>query len=292
MIIRILFLGFFILFECVVTLCASTLGELGSVDAYAKGFATTADDHGGLESMYKNPAGIQDIKAPQLLTSYSSWFDNSYSVTALGAGLPLGKNWTLALVVPVKYISGIPVTEEHDGQALSIGSFSDLDSQTSVALGYHQGAFSTALKFDYVYKSINQVTGTGFGLGMGVLWSAQPFTFGVSILNLSDTKVLWTNNTTEAIPQEINLGAGMNTWAHTKVLADFTMVAHQNSRINLGGEWEASPYLGLSVGLQDITNSCRFTAGTQLHLNGMSLFYAFSQHSELGSIQKIGIRLE
>lgn len=292
MLIRGLFLGIFILFEFFSNLCANSLGELGSVESYSRGFAITADDHAGLESLFKNPAGINKLEKPQVLTSYSSWFDDSYSVMSIAAGMPLGNHWSVAAALPVKLISSVPKTVEYDGKALQTGSFSDIDSQTSVALGYHMGTFSTALKVDYVYKSIDQVTGSGFGIGVGGLWNMAPFTLGVSVLNIGKMKVVWSNNTTDTLPQELNVGVGLHSFANTTLLADVTIIDEHQSRVNVGGTWKVSPQFGLNAGLEDITNACQFSLGTTLELEGISLYYAFAQHAELGSIQKLGIKIE
>ena len=292
MIIRGIFLGIFILFEFFSNICAYSLGELGSVESYSKGFAITADEHAGLESLFKNPAGINKLNKGQIVTSYSSWFDDSYSVASIAAGMPLGNHWTIAAALPVKLISAIPKTVEYDGEALKTGSFSDIDSQASVALGYHSGTFSTALKVDYVYKSIDQVTGSGFGVGVGGMWDMNPFTLGLSVLNIGKMKVLWNNQTIDALPQELNIGLGFHGFANTRFLADVTIVDQQESQVNVGGTWQISTQFGVHVGLEDVTDSCQFSVGTTLELQGIGLYYAFAQHAELGSIQKLGLKIE
>ena len=67
---------------------------------FAKGGANTATQ--GLGSVYKNPASITGLSSFRVKSSYSSFFQNSYSGQEIAFGSPLGNNTYVALSLPVQ----------------------------------------------------------------------------------------------------------------------------------------------------------------------------------------------
>ncbi len=287
------------LFGGIVALClligvnavAESLGELGGIQTFSKGFAITAD-RGGSETLCKNPASLA-LTGPEVTTGYASWFDSSYAVASLSGGMPLDEHFQIGFSLPVKFISDIPETIEENGQAKQLGSFSDIESEASLAVQYTPfEGLHTGVKVDYFIHTLNTDSASGMGFGAGIIYDYQAFTVGASVLNMGNTKMAWKHHAAEVLLQEVNLGLTYKGDYGVKVLADMTLVGHENNRINLGVEWQIIPEFTVNGGLMDVSETPLLTLGTALKMQGVTFLYAFAQHPELGSIHKIGITLQ
>ncbi|MFC1752046.1 hypothetical protein ACFL96_01440 [Thermoproteota archaeon] len=267
------------------------LGELCSIYGFSKGYAITAE-HLGLESAYKNPAGITHIRALTIGTGYSTFFDNGYYAASLGIGLPVGSDFVLSLNVPIRVVDGIPETVEVSGLGEKIGTFSDTNGAIILSLGSrHLAPVYLGVSLKGIFHTIMDTSATGIAFDAGVLAELGIFKLGASVQNAGSTPLEWDTGNTDEMTQQINLGISAAVIPDLTLLADTTIESNQ-SLINFGAEFNVSPMLSVQGGLKDISGDCFLTFGTRIAMDNIQMFYAYAQHEALGGTHKFGFTSE
>lgn len=269
---------------------ADTLKDMSGIHSFALGNAITAKAC-GLESVYKNPAGLTNLTRSELKSAYTSLFDNSYYIFNLSYGLPLSENWVTAISVPIKIIPSIPQTKNTNGRAEQIGQFNDYETEAILSIGHHiTNELKMGANITGYYQKILTQTSNGIGADFGLLYHYRSLSLGAAIQNIGNTKMAWTSGHQNIKPETINLGVGYTIVDNLEILAD-TNMSNNTCINNMGGEWHLNPALTLAAGMYDITSSQQLRLGLTLNLTNLTLSYAYSQHEYLGTIHGFSITL-
>lgn len=269
---------------------ADILKDMSGIHSFALGNAITAKAC-GLESVYKNPAGLTNLTRSELKSAYTSLFDNSYYIFNLGYGLPLSKNWVIAINLPIKIIPGIPQTKASGGRAEQIGQFNDYETEAILSIGHSiTDELKIGANITGYYQKILTQTSNGLGADLGLMYHYRSLSLGASVQDIGNTTIAWSSGHHESKPEIINLGIGYTILDALEILAD-TSINNNTSINNMGCEWQLNPALTLAAGLYDITNSQQLRLGLTLNLTNLNLSYAYSQHEYLGTIHGISVTL-
>tara|TARA_A100001015_G_C14920184_1_gene683998 strand:- start:49 stop:933 length:885 start_codon:yes stop_codon:yes gene_type:complete len=270
-------------------LSAGSFQDLVLVDGFSKGFAITAD-RSSIDGVIKNPANLISVKKYMMTSSYSSFFNNQYQTYLLGAGITFNQ-YQLGLSIPVRQISSISETVNVLDRGVQVGNFKDTDMAVKLSVGrmFYDNQMSLASSLGYYTHSIGSDKATGLGLDIGILGSVSGFDLGASIQRLGNVTMKWTTNQNESIPMALNLGLGKKFMDTVHLLSDVSFEKNMSSQLNLGFSWSIKSLCNINIGCRDLLNMKRLSIGLDVSLSTMKIQYAFSQHPQLGAIQKMGV---
>ncbi|MFT5170950.1 MAG: hypothetical protein ACI9BD_000722, partial [Candidatus Marinamargulisbacteria bacterium] len=269
---------------------AETFQNMVVVQSQAVGYAITAKKSGG-ESIYKNPACFEGSDVWRIETTYASFFDHLYQAAGFSASGSIDGVGDVALTIPVKMVDGIPETIAGPGKAVQLSTFSDI--QTAAILSW-SGQLSSNLRLGVnsagYFHRIGREQATGIGIDIGALYTEGPINLGFSVQNLGGLKLTWPNDVS-TFEEIVNFGVGY-TFSDLAIYLDTATAGPFKDELNLGGEFNLSPQCQLLSGIQGLGTQNQVSFGISLFLDAMTVHYAFSQLSDLGSIQKIGLGVD
>ncbi len=270
---------------------AASFREFALVNAFAKGLAITADN-AGLETLYRNPAGLSGLHELTIASSYTSHLDNLAQISTFAIGLPLG-SVKAAFSVPLRFVSDIPETTAVNGRALQTGSFSEIKANAIATLSAspHE-RIHVGINGNYYYDLIKDKTGSGFGLDAGVLLDLGYVMVGGSAENIGGGAISWSTGSQDVLSQILHLGLSTAMTPIGRAFADVTSQKDKPLEFNVGADVRLSDALHIEAGIQDARVKRFFSTGVRLILDDLKIDYAFSQLGELGSTHKIGIQYE
>ncbi|RAP32684.1 hypothetical protein DID75_04325 [Candidatus Marinamargulisbacteria bacterium SCGC AG-410-N11] len=285
-----LFIFLTISFFCTINLLGITFQDLVLVNGFSKGFAITAD-RASTDGIMKNPAALGSLKRYMIKSSYSSFFNNQYQTYLLGAGFNLN-GYRVGINMPMRQISSIDQTVEQQGRGVSIGAFKDSNMAVQFSLGklFLDDNVSVGSTLGYYTHEIGVKKSNGIGLDVGVLGSYLGNNFGVSIQRVGNLTMDW-GTYKETIPMTLNLGFSRTLFESLTILSDVSLQKSITSQINLGVTWSIKSLCDVNIGYRDLSGLKRLSLGLDVHLSTMTIQYAFSQHPDLGAIQKVGVTL-
>jgi len=263
--------------------------DLVQVNGFAKGFAITADSL-GLESAYKNPAGLASLRQATLLTSYASQHDNLVQTIGIGLGLPLSNTLKIGLNIPLTIIQDNIETTTSGGRGVELGRFSNYEG--GAILSVSKSLFSNSILIGssatYRTSQLKDVSGSGLGLDAGIILHTPTLTVGASIQDIGNTTMTWDNDTKEVITPKYNIGFKLPLKRTLSIMGDMTSQKNKDTAYNVGVDYQLSKTLSLMGGIRDLQNSPTWRIGTALKVNKFQIHYAMSNHEDLGVNHKIG----
>ncbi len=264
------------------------LGLYSPVSSFVVGEASTAVAL-GVDSPYKNPAGLSSVQDVVFTTTASTYFDQNMSVYALGVAKRLTPAICVGFALPYQSISDIPQTVElSDGHGLQTGSFQDNTVACKGILSYTTHKLSMGVGFGYDQASILGITGQGFGIDLGVLAESGDVSIGSAIQNLGGKLVRWSSGQTDTIDPVYHVGLGCHVLSNFQVLLDTSMEKKSASMVNIGCIYGFHKVLSLSFGWVNVGRSPDLRAGMKVNLPDFSLEYGCSTMA-LGTTQRLGL---
>ncbi|MSR89167.1 MAG: hypothetical protein EXS67_05895 [Candidatus Margulisbacteria bacterium] len=267
--------------------------SLSAVSALSKGYAITAD-HIGLEALYKNPAGLDNLTQTTISNTYGSFFDNYLQASSFGIGLPLFDNFTLGIMIPIYKVGNILKTVETSGHGVQTDTFEDLQGAAIVGISgtFLNPSFHLGFSGSYYTHQLDTHHSTGFGLDAGIIVDTNFGTIGASVQDIGGTKLHWDTQTTELLPQITHIGITLNLPILDKLLTDASFEKNKNTSYSIGIEKHLAKEFSLLAGANHLEEKAEFTLGAQLTIDNIQLNYAYSEHEELGTCHKMGLQFQ
>ncbi|MEO1022648.1 MAG: PorV/PorQ family protein [Bacteroidota bacterium] len=331
----ILFISLFVLQSEMGT--AQTVSKVGTtsasfltlpVGARSSAMAANVASVNDLSSMYWNPAGLSDVKTPQVMLEYTDWLLD-FNHTFLGASIPVAKGSVGFHVLALDFGSFDETTVEANGKTGR--TFNAYSISTGVTFSqYLIPEFTIGGTVKFIYERISENSASAIAFDVGTIYRT-PFDdikLGVSITNLGpEMRMMGTDNivrydpiegnlgefepdaelSTEGFPLPLNLRVGLsweayNEKGNTLVLGiDGTSPNDNFQSVSFGGEFATLdgqlmfrggvPYAGLS------TTDEQFTLGFGLNYKlssryGMRLDYSYHAFELLSNVNKISVQLQ
>ncbi len=263
-----------------------------SIVSYALGDAVTAGKM-GLDSPYKNPAGLTDLTTLTVSTTYATMFDQSYTLMSLGIGLPVSESFFISLNLPYRVVGDIPLTIDNNGQARQVGTFQDSTLNGIITLAYKLSPnLSIGSNIHYYAEQIGNNNAQNVGLDAGILYHQDALSIGASIFNAASYKMDQSTNEASPLSRQINIGIAYDFGSDWTFLADSSLENASTAVINLGGIFKLSPALSLYGGIQNISSGTNLRLGASCYFSTFKIDYAYSVNSDLGPVHKIGMAWE
>ncbi len=264
--------------------------------AMGEAFTGIADD---VSSIYWNPAGLGQMKNPQVLLMHNQWFQNvifEYGAVAV----PLWKGGVLGLsAIYVGYGS----MDKLDESGQDVGSFTAYDLNISAAYGMK---FSDNLLAGVGIKApmtvIDSEATYSFAADLGVLYKVpgwEILNIGLNIMNLG------TNIGDATQPSQVKLGLGLiEAVAGLKIGVDLGQRLFEDSlQVNLGAEYLIMGILAPRVGYKITAEENRLGSGIvgltvglglchTFNDFGLGLDYAYVPYGDLGDTHRIALSIE
>ncbi|RAP35066.1 hypothetical protein DID80_06890 [Candidatus Marinamargulisbacteria bacterium SCGC AAA071-K20] len=279
-----------VLFVLSTTLFSNSFQDSTLVEGFAKAYAITADNS-GLETAQKNPAAITFTKQ-QFSTTYTSYFDDAYKTVNIAYAKSIGNSFYLGFQIPTRLISDIPETiADGNGEGFQIGTFSDttVEGVLSVGVKSKNNKLRFGSNFKTRYQKLYSQTGTKIGLDLGAQYYSKHITLGASLQEIGSI-MKWDTGKNENIPLITNLGIAIRPNKIVTFLAD-TSLTKTTVDINTAISWKMHDQLTINGGIKELLKTQRLSVGLNLLLGGVYLDYAYSQNNYLGSIHKVGVRI-
>lgn len=252
---------------------AASARSLGMGGAHS----AVADD---ASAVYWNPAGLAQINRKDIVTLYSSLFEDT-NFGFFGYAQPTVDMGTFGLGV-VSLRSGDFEKRDEIGQVQ--GSFSSAD--TAVLLSY--GApLSDRLALGGTIKGIRQeidtYSGSGLGLDAGALYQWKPrIQFGLTARNIVSPKITL-DSTAEKYPFDIRGGVKFSGLKNILLALDLNKTTGRSVKPHFGAEWTAAQLLIIRAGLDET----QMTAGLGFKINDWTLDYAFGYHDAAADFEDL-----
>jgi len=275
-----------------------------------KMFTGLADD---ISAMYLNPAGLAQLKTPQIL-SMSGKFVNSVNYLTLAAVSPtrfgtVGIGYAgagIGFSTPVLQLTEIATGEYRVIPSTTEAVSYDYDNY-AIALTYGTSVLrpdlsvgATLKLFTETISGASKGSSSGYDLDLGLMFKPNPnLTLGVlgkSILPYDlGGKIKWDTGLEEAIPASVNLGASYK-MKNITVGADYEFRPKQTDvpgYWHAGIEWWLTEIFALRAGVDqdvvgkgsgdDLAVTSNPTAGLSLLFRGFSFDYAFHRYNDIAA---------
>jgi hypothetical protein len=292
-----------------------TLGVGGRALGMGGAYAANAND---VTAGYWNPAGLSDIKYPQVALMHAETFASAVEYDYMAVAFPYGENKTIGFSLIRLGVSDIPNTQNAYDYVLDrpkdnaedyITQFSAADY--AMILSY---AASTPFGFSYgvnaklIYENIGSFAsayGVGFDIG-GIYAFKNGISLGVNLQDVTTTFVAWTTGRNELISPTAKIGGGygFNLFSGRFTFGLDTDVRFENRQFasqahigpvsfdfHAGGEYRFKNVVAFRAGYDDIG---RLTLGAGLKLSKLNIDYSFAsfnQVDQLGNSHRISIQL-
>ena len=201
---------------CLALTCASlhaaSIGALDLIDKTA-GLRNIGTGYAGIAAIdptyaaHWNPANIVYAEKQSVALAYDQQYEANIltgdSVWLVAPKTPLGFS------VVQSEVSGIPRTEDQNGDPLHTGSFSDTYRNYSITFGTRFNTLALGSTFKYLTHEIDTYSANGYGLDLGArLELTSQVALGCIYRNiLSD--ISWSTGTVETLESKVGVGLSL-----------------------------------------------------------------------------------
>jgi hypothetical protein len=208
----------------------------------ADSFSAIADD---VSAAFYNPAGLTQMKGPQLSGGHTSYFEG-INYEALNFAVPIDKHEFYSrhvLAISVYQLSVSNIERRVADTTDPIGTFNSSDG--AYALSYARAfdrRLSLGLSGKYITRRLAGYNSSAYGFDAGLLYhlnpdGARPVNVAVTVRNVG-TGTGYVSGYSDSLPTSATLGLGLH--AVPKVLKlnlDLSKARDQNAFIAAGGEF-------------------------------------------------------
>ncbi len=240
----------------------------------------------GVTAVYWNPAGLPG--GPQVYAAHDS-LPETMSYDFLAVALPLGGSGTLAYGLQALSQGDLA---RRDNTGRDVGSFSAFDQAHTVAWGSAAGPLRLGAAGRFIRQSVEDVSGSAFGMDFGAQYDRGPWNFGVGVSNLGSTLQL--ANEQSELPLTYRAGAALHLAQDRAMLAlDTSMLDGEEPLVHLGATVRPLPVVGISFGYafknnRDSDEPSGLAAGIGLDLGAFTADFAFSPFGAFGNAVQVG----
>ena len=254
---------------------------------------------------YSNPAII--LERRNVFFNYTSLFGGlvSYNFIGFTLGNIDGRNTRFAAglsIISAGDIKETSLINPEDG--ISQGNiyikdylnFKTLILQFSLSRAWKSSRLG--VKFKIFNEDLSVTSGTGFGLDAGLFKQYKNFTLGTVIRDFTYTPIFWESHK-EYIYPSISIGATYLLKGHFLLGSqfDFLFEGRDNSAPFSVGLASVTPHFGFAykfpkvVTIRTGIDNSRLTVGFGIDYKRLSLNYAYTGHSDLGSTSKLSLSI-
>lgn len=231
------------------------------------------------DGMHSNPAGLSRIHYDQALSTISfheleTDYYGMHYVKKLD-DLHIGFGYIHANV------SGINIVADTNGD----GIFEILGQNRYTGDGYvlafakavnHNIHIGTLLKKIHQNLIGTQSTGYGIDLGIQLVSPTNRYTLGIAIQDVHNTKIKWSNGTTEIIPRTYQVG--WSGWfLNNRLLLSNSIKRRLTTTVHTGIQYNIHPLLPLRFGISNLEMS----SGFGLTLSPYTINFSYTQSNRL-----------
>lgn len=251
---------------------------------FSTGGANTATE--GLGNVYKNPAAITGLTSFRANTSYSSFFQNSYSGQEIAFGSPFGDDFYAALSIPIQMINSIEKTSIHGQKE---GAYNDVALMPHLSIAQRVSKkMSVGTSLSYFYHQLDSMRFQRVALDVGVQMDIDSFRLGVAIKNLVLHDSQYKKNTKN---QTLHLGVQKIFSQIPLILSLDSYTNEVESVHNIGTRYLLTDYLMINAGINQFSSSPNLRLGVGVLLHDFQVDFSFSNHDILGVTQKFSLSL-
>ncbi len=235
---------------------------------------------GGLQSIGQNSAGITTLRRFTIQTQAASAFENAYQTSEVSFGGPISDQMTLALSVPLRYVSNIPQTIEVGGRGVAISNYSDIQvSARLVGATQLTRNLSIGVGLIYARRQLLDTVSTGYDLDAGMIYSRDGFSIGLSAHSLLGHN-------------EYSVGGSWTPMSALTLSGSVDLADKGSIRTHVGATYTLSQGFTVMGGANGLGDGMKASLGLGLDLDGMHLNYAMTQHPDLGISHTVGLTLQ
>jgi hypothetical protein len=324
-------------FVCAVFLLLACKSQAAGIAKYAGEFMSTGVGARGLGMGsayvavggdvtfgYWNPAGLAQIRYPELAGMHSRRFEGIVNYDYIGFATPFRARETLGLTVIRTAVDDIPITAlprpdldigvtyyDNDGNLVANRPYVAKmvnDAEYAFYLSYakaRSGRLSYGANVKFVRKGVGDNSAWGMGFDIGALWNpTHSLMVGFNFQDVTTTLLAWDTGTRELISPTLKTGVAYPFQAHF-LSSQFIIAADADIRFegrrfasqvhagdvsfdfHAGGEWLLRHVVALRLG-NDVGH---LSAGAGIRLPRLDVDYAFLQHEDLGVTHRVSLRI-
>lgn len=257
------------------------LAHYGTARTVGLGNAYVAVPDAAMAAVW-NPAALGMMDQNEILLETGRLFEDT-SVHGLSFAVP--GRWLPSLGFSVVALRSGEFEKTNELNE-SLGTFDDGETAFMFTAAKHIGTrFSLGGNFKLVRQSIEDFSGTGYGIDLGGLVNVTPtLRLGASVLNVAGP-VMKLRETDETYPVEMRGGVALQLLKGRGLIsAEIDQRSEQPVRMHAGGEYWIQRSLGLRVGYDDTYAAGGFSYKVTPQ---MQLDYGVADH-ELGLTHRVG----
>jgi len=306
---------------------AKYAGEFLSVGVGARAlgiggaFVAVADDVTGI---YWNPAGLSRVSRPEIMFMHADRFAGVVKYDFAAAVIPHNNRVAFGIGLVRLGVDDIPHTTL-PRQDLQVGEiYVDDNGNAHVNEPFVEYAFSNgeyglflsfskmiSRRFSYggsvkiVHKSFDVARAWGVGFDLAAQYRLDSgLRFGANFQDATTTILAWNSGRKEVLVPTLKLGAAFPFQVEMlpgrllpvidfdvrfdgRKFASQAAAGFSNFDTHVGLEFEANDFYALRIG----SNAGFFVAGAGLTLGAIHVDYAFQNHSDLGDIHRISLKM-
>ena len=261
-------------------------------------FVAISDD---ATAFFWNPGGYAILPKRELHAQHTEQFGGSINHDIIAIGFPL-KRAGIGLGLVRLGVDGISFTQlENPNRPLGPDNRPQISQTVGTTdnvlyLSYAhklKPGFSLGISSKFIHRALHVGKGTGFGLDTGILYHPSgALKFGVVIRNITQTRIHFDTNTTDAISPSLLVGTSyLHKFSQRHQilgsaslhLGEDTSGIEKNQIFNMGLEYQFKQRLMFRLGRQ----GTHLTAGAGLKLSRATIDLAFLENNQLNNTYRI-----
>lgn len=261
--------------------------------AVAMGSAYTcrADD---ASAMYWNPAGLQEIKRPEVMLAHLKFIEDiNYSGFAYAHPLPR-RFGVLGTYVTALTMGDIDKTIAVAGAPFfqKVGTFTSSDYLMGIAYANRLGLWGLPMRFGvsvkYFKEKIDEASATAVAVDFGLKWRSSDFPIDVAFTAKNIGKASPFDVVREKLPEQFTFGVNFRPWLGRFNLAtDLVFPADNQPYFNLGSELWLVHFFALRAGYSaradNTSDEKGYALGMGIRVYKLVVDYAFKPYDTFGS---------
>lgn len=260
-------------------------------------FTGRADD---ASAMYWNPAGLQEIKRPELLVSHLKFIEDiNYSGLAYAHPLPR-RFGTLGTYVTALTMGDIDKTVAVQGAPFfqKVGTFTSSDYLMALSYANRLGLWGMPMRYGFAVKyfkeKIDEATATALALDFGLKWKSSDFPIDIAFTAANIGRSSPFDFVREKLPERYTFGVNMRPFlGRLNLSTDLVFPVDNQPYFNLGVEGWVVHFLALRTGYtaraENTSDEKGYSLGMGVRIYKLVVDYAFKPYDTFGSAHQFSL---